>query len=181
MAAQLVLSALLSVASAWSVDFAPGYSNASVIDIEKVSIPGPGNLGAPKFNVTANHASSDWWYFDAVSTVPGDNTTIEIVFFNAGVIPTNNPISVQVTGTYTNGSNFDKYVEASGGAMVTVDENGVRGEWRGAYGNFSSTPLEEPGLTYTIYLDAPEIGVRGSFVLEGVSLSSASIRYTSED
>lgn len=159
---------LVTQAAGWTIDFAPATTNGSV-SIEKVSLPSPGSLDGPKINVTANSTSSDWWYFDAVSDIPGDESTLEIVFHNSGVIPTSQPLAVQITGTYSNGTRFDKYVEAKGGATVTVDEEGVRGHWKGADATFFSTPLEKPGLTFTIEVDAPEIGVNVTFVLEAVS------------
>lgn len=115
---------LVTQASGWTIDFAPVTTNGSVF-IEKVSLPSPGSLDGPKINVTVNSTSSDWWYFDAVSDIPGDESTLEIVFHNSGVIPTSQPLAVQITGTYSNGTKFDKYVEAKGGATVTVDEEGV--------------------------------------------------------
>ncbi|KAI5926026.1 hypothetical protein F4810DRAFT_708108 [Camillea tinctor] len=120
MAARMLLatSALLaSQAAAWTIDFPPVATNGSVC-IEKVSILGPGALDAPKFNVTANKTSADWWYFDAVSTMPGDESTVEIVFFNDPDIASQ-PLAVQ-----------------------------------------------EPGLTFTIHLDSPALGVYGTFIIK---------------
>jgi len=165
----LTLSILLCIPVwAWTIDFVPVATNGSVT-VEKVSIPGPRSLGAPKMNVTANKTSSDWWHFDAVSTIPRDETTVEIVFFNMGNLPTPHPLAVQVTGTFSNGSRFHKTAMAGDGATVTNDASGVRGQWKGAGANFSSTPFEGPNLVFTINMDSPAIGVHGTFVLKAVS------------
>ncbi|OTB05442.1 glycoside hydrolase family 43 protein [Hypoxylon sp. CI-4A] len=126
----------------------PQYFNGTV-PVEKISTPG--NLDGIKLKPSANTSSSDWWYFNSQVTTPGDNSTVEIVFFNSGDFKQQpHPLSVQVTGVFPNGTRFHKTSMADGGATVIVDEKGVRGQWKGAEANFSRTAPDKPDLTYTI-------------------------------
>ncbi|KAL8334438.1 hypothetical protein RB598_008945 [Gaeumannomyces tritici] len=70
----------------------------------------------------ANATAYDWWYFDAV----GEDTasSVAVVFYNKGPLgflgPTDlgSSVAVQVSGTFPNGTLFDTWFPAAGGAVV---------------------------------------------------------------
>jgi hypothetical protein len=143
----------------------PAYHNGSV-SVEGLSVPG--NLDGFKMRTAANRTSFDFWYFDAFSKTTG--AAINIVFFNTGDFAENpNPLAVQISGTYDNGTEFFAQALASKGAVLKNDEEGVSGDWKGAGASFSGTNLNKPNVTYEIILDSPSIGIKGTFVLKSVS------------
>ena len=89
------------------VHYAPVYTNGS-IPLEHLSTPG--NLDGFRTTVPSNRKSADFWYFDVFSA--STNETLNIVFFNSGWFAQYpHPLSVQVSGTFANGTDF--YYESS--------------------------------------------------------------------
>ncbi|OOO13700.1 hydroxyneurosporene synthase [Aspergillus oryzae] len=117
----------------------PVYHNGSV-EVENFSVPG--NLDGFKMKTPANTTSFDFWYFDAFSR--NTSAAINIVFFNTGDFAANpHPLTVQISGTFDNGTQF------SGEALA-----------------FYGTNLEKPNVEYVVKLNSPSIGVRGTFKLK---------------
>ncbi|OGM51233.1 hypothetical protein ABOM_000062 [Aspergillus bombycis] len=139
----------------------PVYHNGSV-EVEDLS--GPGNLDGFKMTTPANRSSFDFWYFDAFSRTT--SAAINIVFFNTGDFAANpHPLTVQISGTFDNGTQFAGEVLASGGAVITNDETGGTGNWLGSGASFHGTSLEKPNVEYVIKLNSPNIGVGGTVKL----------------
>ncbi|KAF7593580.1 hypothetical protein BBP40_011200 [Aspergillus hancockii] len=153
---------LLAPVLANHVYIPPVYHNGSV-EVEGLSVPG--NLDGFKMKTPASRQSFDFWYFDAISRTT--SAAINIVFFNTGDFAANpHPLTVQISGTFDNGSEFSGEALASGGAVITNDEGGVTGNWLGAGASFHGTNLDKPNVEYVIKLDSPNIGVKGTFKLK---------------
>ena len=143
----------------------PVYHNGSV-EVENFSVPG--NLDGFKMKTPANTTSFDFWYFDAFSR--NTSAAINIVFFNTGDFAANpHPLTVQISGTFDNGTQFSGEALASEGAFITNDESGITGNWLGSGASFYGTNLEKPNVEYVVKLNSPSIGVRGTFKLKSVS------------
>lgn len=142
----------------------PQYSNTTP-SIEHLSTPG--NLDGFKMLVPAARASADFWYFDVVSA--STNQTLNIVFFNSGEFAQYpHPLAVQISGTFSNGSDFYRKAMADEGVLITNGPSGVRGEWHGV-GSFEGTPLDRPDVKYTIRIGSPAMGVQGTVIFDSVS------------
>ncbi|KAL4745439.1 hypothetical protein BDW72DRAFT_211316 [Aspergillus terricola var. indicus] len=140
----------------------PVYHNGSV-EVEGLSVAG--NLDGPKMRTAANRTSFDFWYFDAFST--STKAAINIVFYNTGDFAANpNPLAVQVSGTFDNGTQFSGQVFASKGVVIDSDEDGISASWDGSGASFRGTSLEKPNPEYNIKLDSPSIGITGSVRLQ---------------
>ncbi|KAB8251375.1 hypothetical protein F9C07_2281331 [Aspergillus flavus] len=140
----------------------PVYHNGSV-EVENFSVPG--NLDGFKMKTPANSTSFDFWYFDAFSR--NTSAAINIVFFNTGDFAANpHPLTVQISGTFDNGTQFSGEALASEGAFITNDESGITGNWLGSGASFYGTNLEKPNVEYVVKLNSPSIGVRGTFKLK---------------
>ncbi|KXH49436.1 hypothetical protein CSAL01_12488 [Colletotrichum salicis] len=145
---------LLRPTLGYTLNLMPSFNNYT-FPVEHISLPG--NLDGAKANSSVNASTSDFWYFDTQPGVVGPSTAVEVVFFNFPDLGTSQPLVVQVTGAFSNGTRFHKNVEATDGATITNDENGVRGEWKGVDATFLGTPLDKPNVTYTITIDSDEI------------------------
>lgn len=145
----------------------PVYHNGSV-EVEGLSVPG--NLDGFKMRTSANRTSFDFWYFDAFSR--NTSAAINVVFFNTGDFAANpHPLTVQVSGTLHNGTQFSGEALASGGALITNDESGITGNWLGSGASFYGTHLEKPNVEYVVKLNSPGIGVNGTLRLKSVRSS----------
>ena len=114
------------------------------------------------------------WYFDAVST--STNASVVIVFFNSGSNGFTNqylggPLSVQISGSFSNGSLFSFSTPATDGAVVRVSDRGLEAEWKGSGFSILGTSLNHPFATYVVSVEAPDISVEGKFTLVSVSCS----------
>jgi hypothetical protein len=121
------------------------------------------------------------WYFDVVST-SSQNESIDIVFYYTGAegFPggdASNPLSVEVSGTFANGTIFDYSVPATLGATITEDDDGLKAEWKGAETKavFEGTSLLQSDVYYKIDISSKEIGVSGTVKFKSVSLSISDI------
>ncbi|GJD04765.1 Hydroxyneurosporene synthase [Colletotrichum higginsianum IMI 349063] len=132
----------------------------------------PGNLDGPKLKPGVNETSFDWWYFDVVSTT-SKNESLTIVFYNSGPSSLGNPggpLSIQVTGVFANGTAFGTIADATCGATMKNDEDGISSVWNGAGASFTGTSLDQRGVEYTVAIDNPTIGINGTLTLKSVSL-----------
>jgi hypothetical protein len=141
------------------------------VTVERTSIDG--NLDGPKMSTAANRSSFDFWYFDVFS--PVSNEAINIVFFNSGDLKNPNPLAVQISGTYADGTEFFGQVLAPGGALISNGSGGISGEWIGSGASFRGTSLQKSNVEYEITLHAPSIGVEGTVNFKSVSCLSSSL------
>ncbi|KAI0891899.1 hypothetical protein F4806DRAFT_293285 [Annulohypoxylon nitens] len=146
----------------YSVTLEPAFTNGTVL-VEQVSIPG--NLDGAKTTVSVNTTTSEFWYFDSQAAVPGNDAAVEVVFFNFPELGTPQPLAVQITGAFPNGTRFHKTAFANDGASIINDENGIRATWKGADASFVGTSLDQPNVTYKIDINSTEANVFGTLTL----------------
>ncbi|KAF9260464.1 hypothetical protein L218DRAFT_932596 [Marasmius fiardii PR-910] len=135
----------------------PWYNNATS-DVETVS--NPSNLDGAKLNASATPGGSfDSWYFDVVSQ--STNAGVNVAFYNTGdfqeQLGNEQPLAVQLSGKFANGTEFFIQTFAIKGATVANDQRGLLGNWMGSGAKFNGSSLTEPNATYTITFDgSPE-------------------------
>ncbi|KAL3482161.1 hypothetical protein BJX99DRAFT_217444 [Aspergillus californicus] len=159
----IIASLLLGLASGYTVHLEPAFTNGTVL-VEKVSVPG--NLDGAKAKTSVNSTTSDFWYFDSQAARPGNDAAAEVVFFNFPDLGTPSPLAFQVTGAFPNGTRFHKTAVANGGATITNDASGIRGEWKGADASFVGTSLDGPNPTYHITINSEQTDVFGTLTLK---------------
>ncbi|KAI0167748.1 hypothetical protein BJ166DRAFT_610520 [Pestalotiopsis sp. NC0098] len=138
----------LARAAAETVFFPPEFHSGSV-EIETTSIDG--NLDGFKMKTSANCTSFDYWWFYLVST--SDRSAVNVVFFNAGDIGNSQPLAVELSRVFANGTTYLNQILADG---VTIS-NGPEG--------FAGTNLAEPDVQYNVTFDSPELGAHGNIHL----------------
>jgi hypothetical protein len=115
------------------------------------------------------------WYFDVVST-SSLNESVNIVFYNAGPLGfagvNFTPLSVEVSGSFANGTLFEYTVPATIGAVITEDGHGLTGDWQGANASFHGSNLLNRNIVYRIDINSPELDIYGKVVLHSASPSS---------
>jgi hypothetical protein len=127
-------------------------------------------LDAPKIQ-PVNTSAFDWWYFDVVSTEPSSLASVVVVFFTSTATafpffaPSDSVTLAQITGSFPNGTSFGTIASADG-ATVTADENVSSGQWHGTGLSWQHTGDQ----TYTIVVDAPDLGVKGTIEFHLVSV-----------
>ncbi|KAF9872412.1 hypothetical protein CkaCkLH20_10239 [Colletotrichum karsti] len=147
-----------------TLNLAPHYSNGSVT-VEHLSVAG--NLDGFKMLSPAARASADFWYFDVVSQ--STNQTLNIVFFNSGEFAQYpHPLSVQVSGTYANGTDFFLEALADSGVTITNGPDGITGDWKGV-GSFKGSALDRPNVEYSIFLDSPDMDIKGNITFKSTA------------
>ncbi|KAH8596965.1 hypothetical protein B0O99DRAFT_705323 [Bisporella sp. PMI_857] len=161
----LVASLVVSVLGK-SVYWPPVYSNATS-DVEILS--DPSNLDGYKMNASAMiNGAFDFWYFDVASE--SSNAGVNIVFFNTGdfyyQLGNEQPLAVQLTGKFANGTEFFVQTFATEGATIQNDEFGIAADFKGSGASFVGTNLQEPGVTYIITYDGSAGGVRGTITFK---------------
>ncbi|KAF7317759.1 hypothetical protein MKEN_00863700 [Mycena kentingensis (nom. inval.)] len=118
---------------------------------------------APKV-VPVNSTSFDWWYFDVVSTDPGDLSSVVVTFFTstATAFPSldegGSLTPVRIWGSYPNGTLWEAIGDSGKGATVVADGDSSSGVWHGTGFSWNSTSPS----TYTITIDAAELGISGT-------------------
>ncbi|KAF2420361.1 hypothetical protein EJ08DRAFT_705445 [Tothia fuscella] len=123
------------------------------------------NLDGPKISPgPANKTSFDWWHFDVASA--NTKEYIAIVFFNAGpegykTGVKDTPTIVDFTGSFANGTEFHRLVEAQGGATISASEYGIVGAWHGSGCSFTGTSLARGRSVYTLAIASRTIGIKG--------------------
>jgi hypothetical protein len=165
---------IVGTAAAKSVYWAPAYNNVTS-DVEILS--NPSNLDGFKMNASAMVGGAfDFWYFDVLSETT--DAGVNIVFFNTGdfkyQLGNDQPLAVQLTGKFANGTEFFVQTLATEGVIVKNDECGVAGDWKGAGASFVGTNLHKPNVSYTITYDGSAGGVEGTITLESVSCPTKS-------
>ena len=140
-------------------------------------VSGPSGFDSPK-NRPINDTSYDWWYFDVVGDfdADGQQPSFAVTFHTSGnqgfdplheAIPFPFPSDnfVQIDLAWPNGT-IGSWMLFAGEAVITVDGDG-------ASGNFSKTGCSFEGAPdlseYTVYIDAPEKRIAGSFRIRSVS------------
>jgi hypothetical protein len=137
---------------------------------------GATDLDAPKVT-PINSSAFDWWYFDVVPTDLTSLASIAVVFYTATtaafkyVPPADTVAVVQITGSFENGTAFNVFVEGEGGATVTSDGNASSGSWNGT--GLGWAHASGP-TTYTVELNATQVGVEGTIEFNAVSDRSSS-------
>jgi hypothetical protein len=111
----------------------------------------------------------DWWYFDAVS--PDLNSSLVVIFFTA----TNNSfpvplyqgdlVPVVLSGSFPNQTLFNIVLNAEQAVITTVG-GGSNGVFEGTNTSWTGNP---DNSVYVVAINAPEVGVNGSFTLNAVS------------
>lgn len=165
MARELIAAVLFASATAYQISVEPVMYNG-VITIEELSVAG--NLDGAKFNTSANSTSFDYWWFDVVSAE--NDAALNIVFYNAGDIGNPQPLAVEVSGTFPNGTVFFNQVLEPTGAEISNGPEGISGVWRGLGASFRGTNLEETNVTYELNFDSlSALGLNGTVKLSSVS------------
>lgn len=158
------LGVLLQFAVGSILEISPAYLNGSV-HVETLSVPG--NLDGPKIQSSANRSSFDFWYFGAVSS--SNNAGVIITFFNSAELGNESPLSVQVSGSFPNGTLFSGEALATSNAVISNCSGGISGVWGGTGASFRGADLHKPNVEYDILLDMPSIGIKGTVALKSVS------------
>ncbi|KAF6812974.1 hypothetical protein CMUS01_12934 [Colletotrichum musicola] len=147
-----------------TLELEPRYHNGT-ISVEHLSVAG--NLDGFKMITPAARKSADFWYFDVFSQAT--NQTLNIVFFNSGEFAANpHPLSVQVSGTYANGSAFFYEGMADAGVTITNGADGIVGDWRGV-GSFKGSALDKPDVEYSINLDSDAMDIKGTITYKSTA------------
>jgi len=128
-------------------------------------------LDAPHVR-SVNATTWDWWYFDVVSA--DQKSSIVIVFYTApatGFVFNKAPASDILLASINVGipgspSFFSGGAFAEKATIVSLG-NGARGCWEGTGFEFIGAPDLS---TYTIVLDSPDLGVKGTVTLKSVSI-----------
>ncbi|RYP62738.1 hypothetical protein DL769_007197 [Monosporascus sp. CRB-8-3] len=122
---------------------------------------------------SANSSSYDYWWFSLVSTE--DASALNLVFYNAGDIGNPQPLAVEVSGLFPNGTRFLTQVLEPEGAVISNGPQGISAQWLGLKAGFRGTNLEKPNVTYEVNFDSPELGIVGNIELKSVSELSLTI------
>ncbi|KAJ7445626.1 hypothetical protein FB451DRAFT_1005018, partial [Mycena latifolia] len=126
-------------------------------------ISGASGLDAPKIH-PVNSSTFEWWYFDAVPHDPRSRASVVVVFYTATasafpfLAPAGTATLAQIAVTFPNGTAYGATVPADG-ATVTADENVSSGDWHNSGFRWTHSG-DHSG--YTVLIDAPHIGVKGS-------------------
>ncbi|MCJ1400030.1 hypothetical protein MMC11_003233 [Xylographa trunciseda] len=127
-------------------------------------------LDAPK-DKTINATSYDWWYFDAVSEDQQSSVVCTFLAapgtgFPLNQLPDNAMLQVIIFVSYPGQpvSSFSM-LPATEATVVSVG-NGASGHWEGSGVGFVGTPDLS---TYVVYVDSPNIGLKGSMTFHSVA------------
>lgn len=112
------------------------------------------------------------WYFDAVSA--STNASVAVIFYNGGPdgfrnIYDGGPLSVQVSATFSNGTQYGVVVPATGGAVVETGPDGIHLEFKDSGFSFVGSGLDSSEVTYVMTIDSPDIGLQGTITWTSVS------------
>ncbi|WYZ39663.1 hypothetical protein EsH8_IV_000004 [Colletotrichum jinshuiense] len=136
----------------------PAQYNNGTVTVEHLSVDG--NLDGFKMQTPAALGTADFWYFDVFSAAT--NQTLNIVFFNSGEFKQYpHPLSVQVSGVYSNGTDFYYEALADEGVTISNGPGGIRGNWKGI-GSFKGSSLNIDNVEYVIKLDSADMDISGS-------------------
>lgn len=102
------------------------------------------------------------------------NETVTVVFYNAGPdgFPggyLDGPLSVEVSGTFANGTTFDLQASARSQAVISESSRGIKADWEGAGAKFRGSSLLRHDVAFEIEIESPEIGVFGKINMKSVS------------
>lgn len=116
------------------------------------------------------------WYFDAVST-SSRNESLTVVFFNHGpetldVPYGTGPLTVQIGGTFNNGTLFQYLAKATAGATIDSGSKMIKGNWEGAGCSFAGISLDDEHPEYIVSIDNEELGIFGTMKLRSVSMDA---------
>lgn len=159
-------SLFLAAVSAEVVFFEPAFYDGPVT-IETTSVAG--NLDGFKMGTSANTTSYDYWWFDLVSM--SDKSAVNIVFYNAGDIGNSQPLAVEASGVFANGTRFFNQILSPGGATISNGPDGISAWWNGTGAGFRGTSLDSQHVQYDLTFDSPELGVVGQIQLKSVSMN----------
>ncbi|ETS82437.1 hypothetical protein PFICI_04313 [Pestalotiopsis fici W106-1] len=162
----LAAASLLVPALGKSVFWSPVYNNVTS-DVELLS--DPTNLDGFKMNASAMVGGAfDFWYFDVASE--STNAGVNIVFFNTGdfkyQLGNEQPLAVQLSGKFANGTEFFVQTFATEGAFIKNDECGVFADFKGAGASFVGTNLLKDNVSYTITFDGSAGGLKGTITFK---------------
>ncbi|ROV86957.1 hypothetical protein VSDG_10116 [Cytospora chrysosperma] len=164
-----VLSLLVSFATAKITTLSNILSNGTVS--AEWNSTSEAYLDGPKLSGPANETSYDWWYFDAVSA--STNASVVVVFYNSGpegFINTylGGPLSVSLSGTFHNGSQYNLVVPATG-AVIETGPDGIALEFENGGFSFVGSNLKSFEVTYCMTIDSPDIGVQGTITWKSLA------------
>ncbi|KAH8888945.1 hypothetical protein GQ53DRAFT_723713 [Thozetella sp. PMI_491] len=151
---------LLARACAETVFFEPAFYDGPV-NMETSSVDG--NLDGFKMRTSANTSSYDYWWFDLVST--SDKSAVNIVFYNAGDIGNAQPLAVEVSGVFANGTSYFSQILSPGGSTISNGPDGISAWWNGTGAGFQGTSLNAGQVQYNVTFDSPGLGVVGTIQL----------------
>lgn len=113
------------------------------------------------------------WYFDAVSA--STNASVVVVFYNSGPNALTKPylggpLSVDIIGTFANGTVFDLKIPASSANVEYGPDQGVSLDLVGSGFSFTGSNLKGTSVQYVVSIDSPSIGIKGTIRLDSVRL-----------
>ncbi|KAK7055843.1 hypothetical protein R3P38DRAFT_1369637 [Favolaschia claudopus] len=139
-------------------------NETSIAQFTSTSTP----LDAPKAH-PINGSAFDWWYFDVVSSDPGSLASVVVTFFASSqpafplLHASNNVLPVRLWVSFPNGTLAQAEAFASSATVSTEGDNSS-GDWHGT--GFKWTKVSS---TYTIEVDAPSVGIKGSIVFKSTA------------
>lgn len=84
------------------------------------------------------------------------------------------PLSVSISGTFSNGTQYSQEVAATAG-VVTTDSDGISLNYENSGFSFVGSNLQGSEVTYVMSIDSPDIGIQGSITWTSVSLAKKSL------
>ncbi|WQF90269.1 hypothetical protein CDEST_15283 [Colletotrichum destructivum] len=148
------------------LEIPPTYHNGGVV-VESLSVDG--NLDGPKIQSSATRSSFDFWYFGAASS--SNTAGVIVTFFNTAELGHDKPLSVQVSGSFPNGTLFSGEALATSNAVVNTCSGGIAGIWGETGASFRGTDLQKVNVEYDILLDMASIGTKGNVVLKSATVN----------
>ena len=101
------------------------------------------------------------------------NESLNLVFYNAGSTGfprgyNDGPLSVELSGTFENGTLFSYSLPVYDQAVFIENEVGLAGDWKGTGATFIGSNLSRPEIVYYATVYNPDIDVSGNIELRSV-------------
>jgi hypothetical protein len=101
---------------------------------------------------------------------------VTVAFFNSGEFGfiadyLGGPLSVQIWGSFANGSLFSLHVPVTGSAVLKKTDDSISGDWQGSGFKFKGTKLDTKHSEYVVTVNNSAIGTYGTITLKAVSSS----------
>ncbi|KAF7308243.1 hypothetical protein HMN09_00672200 [Mycena chlorophos] len=170
----------VAVGLQWVQSAHAGASSAHVFNIPAPVQPGnstanyvfsssSGGIDGPKVAPITN-STFQWWYFDVVSTEPGDHSYFVGVFYTTAppafpLLSASDLVTpIHLSGAYSNGTLWSASTMANG-ATISVKGDTVSGVWNDSGMSWSASSASQ----YLITIDAPTLGITGTITFNGIA------------